>query len=42
MMTPQTLKFGLYEIEKSRYLESETLFFFSNKKIIDYPSRATL
>ena len=28
--------------QKSRHLENETLFFFSNKNIINYTSRATL
>ena len=28
--------------QKSRYLQNETLFFFSNKKFINYTSRDTL
>ena len=43
MMTSLILKFvDFTKIEKSRYLENETLFFLQIKKFINYTPRATL
>ena len=43
MMTSHILKFvDFTKIQKSRYLENETLFFLQIKKIINYTSWATL
>ena len=43
MMTSQILNFvDFTKIQKFRYLEKETLFFLQVKRIINYPSRATL
>ena len=43
MMTLQILKsVNFTKTQKSRYLENETLFFFSKKEFINYTSRATL
>ena len=43
MMTSRILKFvDFTKIQKSKYLENETLFFLQIKKIINYTSRATL
>ena len=43
MMTSQILKSTDFtKIQKSRYLENETFFFFQIKKFINYTSRATL
>ena len=43
MMTSRILKsLDFTKTEKSRYLESETLFFLQIKKIINYTLRATL
>ena len=43
IMTSQFLKFvDFTKIQKSRYLENETLFFLQIKKFINYTSRTTL
>ena len=43
MMMSQVWKFvDFKKTQKSRYLESETLFFLQIKKFINYTSRATL
>ena len=42
MMTSQILKSVNFTIQKSRYLKNETLFFLQIKKIVNYPTRATL
>ena len=43
MVAPQVLKsVDFTKIQKSRYLENETLFFLQIKKVITYTSRATL
>ena len=43
MITSQILKsVDFTKIQKFRHFKNETLFFFSNKKIINHTSRATL
>ena len=43
MMTSHILKFvDFTKIQKSRYLENETLFFLKLKKFVNYTSTATL
>ena len=42
MMTPQIKSVDFTKTQKSKYLETETLFFLQIKKVINYTSRATL